>query len=380
MEFQSNPLSNKNSRISELDGIRGIAIIMVLIWHYIACQEKDLVQGSVLSMLHFPTKYFWSGVDLFFVLSGFLIGGIILDYHRSPNFLQTFWIKRACRILPVYFLLLALFFILKHTLTLENKSWLFGNPMPLWTYFLFVQNIAMGLEGTFGAHFLGITWSLAVEEQFYLLAPLCILCVGKRAFVNSLIPLIVLALILRVAFPGFHEYVNMPFRMDALLIGVGVAVIFRNESIWSKLFENRKYFLLIFLLMAAASLVLVLRDAFGSFKFFWFAIFFGVFLVFALLYSGTGATWFLRNRILCFFGAISYGLYMYHQAISGLMHGFFGVEAVPNLKTMNSLLLTTCSAVVSITLAWISLRFFERRFLEIGKLFKYQKSGNRTPN
>jgi peptidoglycan/LPS O-acetylase OafA/YrhL len=90
MEFQSNPLSNKNSRISELDGIRGIAIIMVLIWHYIACQEKDLVQGSVLSMLHFPTKYFWSGVDLFFVLSGFLIGGIILDYHRSPNFLQTF--------------------------------------------------------------------------------------------------------------------------------------------------------------------------------------------------------------------------------------------------------------------------------------------------
>jgi len=373
VEFQTNPRSNKNSRIPELDGIRGIAIIMVLIWHYISCQEKDLVQGSVLSMLHFPTKYFWSGVDLFFVLSGFLIGGIILDYHQSKNFLKTFWIKRACRILPVYFLLLALFFVLKHTLTLEDESWLFGKPMPWWTYFLFVQNIAMGLEGTFGANFLGITWSLAVEEQFYLLAPICILCFGKKAFVYSLIPLIVLTLILRVAFPGFHDYVNMPFRMDALLIGVGVAVMFRHEFIWSKLFENKKYFLLNFLLMSAASLVLVARGALGSFKFFWFGIFFGLFLVFALLYSGTGATFFLRNRLLCFFGAISYGLYMYHQAVSGLIHGVFGGEAVPNLKTMNSMLLTICSAVGSITLAWISLRFFERRFLEIGKLFKYRQ-------
>lgn len=126
---------------------------MVLIWHYIACQEKILVQGTLLSALHFPTKYCWAGVDLFFVLSGFLIGGIILDNHRSPNFLKTFWIKRACRILPVYLLLLCSFFVLKNTLQLKDKGWLFENTMPWWTYFLFLQNIAMGLEGSFGANF-----------------------------------------------------------------------------------------------------------------------------------------------------------------------------------------------------------------------------------
>lgn len=256
---------------------------------------------------------------------------------------------------------------------------MFENAMPWWTYFLFLQNIAMGLEGSFGANFLGITWSLAVEEQFYLLAPFCMLIFGRKIFVYSLVPLILLALALRIAFPGFQGYVNMPFRMDALLMGVGISALYRNPIAWNKMMANRTYFFFLFLVLSLLSILLILRNDFGAFRFFWFAVVFSAFLILALLYSGTKITFFLRGKVLCFFGAISYGLYMYHQAISGLMHGFFGVEGVPNLKTMNSMTLTIISAVASVFLAWLSLHFFERRFLEIGKLFKYQIPNKCSP-
>jgi peptidoglycan/LPS O-acetylase OafA/YrhL len=364
----------KNTRVPELDGIRGIAILMVLVWHYITCQEKVLEQGSLLSMLHFPTKYFWAGVDLFFVLSGFLIGGIILDQHKSSNFLKIFWIKRACRILPVYLLLLGSYFVFKNTVPLKDQEWLFGNSMPWWTYFLFVQNIAMGLEGTFGANYLGITWSLAVEEQFYLLAPIGMLCFGRKIFIYSLVPLILSALAIRIAFPGFQGYVNMPFRMDALLMGVGIAVIYRNPRVWCDMVANRFYCLLLFFLLVLISFLLVLRNDFGAFRFFWFAVVFSGFLILALLYSGSKITFFLRGKVLCFFGAISYGLYMYHQPISGLIHGILGEESTPNLKNQLAFILTIVAAAVSILVAWFSHRFFESYFLRVGKQFSYNNS------
>ena len=95
------------NRIKELDGIRGLAILMVLILHYFYQLSLGSVDnGSLLVHLHNFTHWFWSGVDLFFVLSGFLIGGIIIDNRESTNFLQVFYIRRALRILPAYSLLL----------------------------------------------------------------------------------------------------------------------------------------------------------------------------------------------------------------------------------------------------------------------------------
>ena len=106
-KHQGNP-GRGSSRTPELDGIRGIAILLVLIWHYPINQIRG-EHGSVFHLVQQSLGWTWSGVDLFFVLSGFLIGGTLLDNRRASNYFQVFYIRRACRIVPLYFLLLLAF-------------------------------------------------------------------------------------------------------------------------------------------------------------------------------------------------------------------------------------------------------------------------------
>ena len=135
------------NRIKELDGIRGLAILMVLVVHYFYQPGSALaVEGSLLARLHYFTHWFWSGVDLFFVLSGFLIGGIIIDNRESKNFLQVFYVRRALRILPAYSLLLIAYFMLRSHLARFGE--LFSGTAPIFpdlAYFTFTQNIFIGL-------------------------------------------------------------------------------------------------------------------------------------------------------------------------------------------------------------------------------------------
>jgi peptidoglycan/LPS O-acetylase OafA/YrhL len=112
-----------------------------------------------------------SGVDLFFVLSGFLIGSILLDNREAANQFKVFYLRRFCRILPIYFVWIALFFVLGKLLL---NDWLFASRYPAWSYPTFTQNFFMSNIGGFGAGWLAVTWSLAIEEQFYLTAPLLI--------------------------------------------------------------------------------------------------------------------------------------------------------------------------------------------------------------
>src|ERR1700730_4353241 len=138
-------------RVPELDGIRGIAIAMVIIWHYFTCLESNIAAGSWLAYMPKLTTLCYSGVDLFFVLSGFLIGGLLIDNRESRNFLQVFYIRRAFRILPAYSLLMLSYFVLRATLQHDRFSWLFQGSMPDVSYLTFTQNVAMGISKSFGA-------------------------------------------------------------------------------------------------------------------------------------------------------------------------------------------------------------------------------------
>jgi peptidoglycan/LPS O-acetylase OafA/YrhL len=359
-------------RFRELDGIRGIAILMVVICHYFTTRIESPVPGSWLAYFHLATGSFWSGVDLFFVLSGFLIGGIILDHHGKRGFLKVFWIRRSCRILPVLALLLGVCGVAWHVLDRSRYAWLFDDLMPFWSYATFTQNIFMGMRGTFGGNFLGVTWSLAVEEQFYLLAPLLIVWVGRRRWVRGLIPLIVVAFFLRVAFGGGTiGYVNTFFRMDSLLTGVLVAVLFRSADSWRHLEKGRGSLALAFFVMLASTGVLTKINGFGYFKFSWFALLYGAFLALALLYRGTAWTAALRAPWLCFFGGIAYGLYMYHQAVQGLLHGWLRDGAKPGLQDAAAVQVTWLSLGVATLAAAVSFRFYEAFFLRIGKRYRY---------
>jgi peptidoglycan/LPS O-acetylase OafA/YrhL len=143
----------KQARLPELDGIRGCAILLVLIWHYIPAQihaPAQALSGGIATCLSLT----YSGVDLFFVLSGFLIAGILMDNGTAKNYFSVFYARRACRIFPVYFLLLGLFavFTAMGSGHWSRLSWLFQNRLPLWSYASFTQNVVMGLRSTTGPH------------------------------------------------------------------------------------------------------------------------------------------------------------------------------------------------------------------------------------
>src|SRR5260370_21839924 len=225
--------ASADGRIPELDGLRGLAIGMVLIFHYF---QLTLVArpGSLPAYLQGAARLSWSGVDLFFVLSGFLIGGILLDARDSSNYFRVFYVRRFFRIVPIYFVFL---FLALGLCALGNFGItsdflrMFRHRLPWLPHFLFLQNFWMALTSSFGASGLTVTWSLAVEEQLYLSLPALIRFLTPRALSIPLAAGIVLAPLSRIllhAFAPSHNlswYTLMPCRADALLLGVFRAIL-----------------------------------------------------------------------------------------------------------------------------------------------------------
>ncbi|MBU1694967.1 MAG: acyltransferase [Verrucomicrobia bacterium] len=363
--------------VPELDGIRGLAILMVLFWHYYCGQlPRALATSGWTGVLIRAASSFWSGVDLFFVLSGFLIGGILIDNRDVLNLYKVFYIRRACRILPVCVLTLAAFFTLRPVLDPDRTTWLFRHAMPDWSYLTFTQNIVMGIRNSFGAHFLGITWSLAIEEQFYLFLPFLLFVLGYRRMVLILAPLVIGAIMLRLLFPGFGAFVNMPFRMDALILGVILAVAVRHPPVVRLLRENRvRLRIVVGILGAAWILVTATQPALGAFKGSFYAAVYAGLILLVVLETGQGWCAPLRSRPLRFCGTISYGLYMYHQAVTGLLHAFI-CKSKPLLIRPLAWGVTALSVVVVFLLAALSFYYFEQRFLRWGHGFKYSRAAS----
>ena len=173
-------------RIPELDGIRGLAILLVIVWHYFVSSAPNVKPHTDVYYVLSAFRLAWSGVDLFFVLSGFLIVGILYDARTRGSYFLTFYARRFYRILPLYSVVLALFLIglaLRPNFPSPNYQAIFNRTLPLWPYFPFLQNFAMAWSQTLGPTWLSITWSLAIEEQFYILLPLAIRFLDRRAII-----------------------------------------------------------------------------------------------------------------------------------------------------------------------------------------------------
>ncbi len=192
-------------RLQALDVIRGLAILLVLILHYVP--RTEVVPKIFLQL----TSLFWSGVDLFFVLSGFLIATILFQNKNSINYYKTFYIRRSARILPPYFALI-LFFIVVLYFNPKTFANTLINHFPIWSYFTFTQNFFAASGATFGGKWLGVTWSLAVEEQFYIFLSLAVRTLREKYLVFLAFVLIVIAPVLRYTAPNdIYAYV-MPIH------------------------------------------------------------------------------------------------------------------------------------------------------------------------
>lgn len=369
------------TRYPALDGVRGLAVTLVLVWHYLTCQLVNEA-GSWAPLVRRIFSSTASGVDLFFALSGFLIAGILLDQKGKSNYFQIFYLRRTCRIFPLYFLVLGLYVILANRIPLAAAAdaWLFQTPMPLWSYATFCQNIFMGIHDTFGASWLGVTWSLAVEEQFYLVLPLVIALLGNRKLAVAFTALFLLLPVMRLLSPGFHNYACLPWRADSLLAGALIALLVRSEPLKAIAVRYIGWLHFATAILFAGQLFLIVRPAYaGIFGETIEALFFAsLILVLRLGQCGVLLRIF-QSTVLRWMGVLSYGIYMFHQPVSGLMHGFIKGQA-PRIAGIPDAGITMAAAVVTLTLAWLSYRFFESPILRFAHRFHYANRESKCPS
>ncbi|WP_442511981.1 acyltransferase family protein [Novipirellula sp. SH528] len=215
--------------VPELDGLRGFAVLIVTLYRFGKEFPTDTVVGKAIGLLLSQGD---RGVDLFFVLSGFLITGILVDGRDRPHYFRNFIARRSLRIFPLYFCTLAA--IVVGARFIPQLAEMFALPLEnqfyLWTYLV---NIKMSFENQWCFGYLDHFWSLAVEEHFYLVWPLILFCVRPTLTLRVAIGLAVLSAVSRVGYVlvsqhGVAADVLTIFRVDALLIGAAVAIIARN--------------------------------------------------------------------------------------------------------------------------------------------------------
>lgn len=363
-------------RVLELDGIRGCAILLVLIWHYGYCQISQPDSNVLLRWLNRNTGFTWCGVDLFFVLSGFLIGGILLDHRESRNYFPVFYARRICRIFPLYFLLVGSF-VLAVSLGIQGAArfnWLFDNPMPIFTYLTFTQNIAMGFAGDLGCNWLGVTWSLAIEEQFYLIIPIAVYFLPRKYLVVLSLGLIVIIPYLRsLPTNPITVFTNILWRADALLSGLLLAILVRNKALMEVLRSRRKFFDICFLALFATTWIIQPPPNQSIYVYSWMSLLSTLFILAAVIDKEGGIAKALRSSFLVWFGNRSYAIYMFHQLICGLIHGLFG-NGTPSIDTSYGFILTLAALGFTLLLSDISYHTYERWFLNYARRFSYEKT------
>jgi peptidoglycan/LPS O-acetylase OafA/YrhL len=378
----SSPLVNSR-RIRELDGLRGTAILLVLIFH---CFTEPIgeVWPNPLSYMKYATRLTWTGVDLFFVLSGFLIGGILLDARESPRYFQIFYFRRACRILPAYLFYLAVIvacYMFFFPLRRPMEDAMFLPTMPWYSYLSLTQNFWMAVKNTAGAPVLAVTWSLAVEEQFYISLPAVIRAVPVRKILYVLVGGILLAPILRIVLllgssrAAGAVFTLLPCRMDSLLLGVLLALLLRRDSVWRFAVEHGRW-LWAFLAILALGIPFFNLDAgtttlrVATIGYDWFALFYATILVIAVTQPNSLLGRVLRNRVLRGLGAVAYLTYLIHTVVFVMFMAL--VRHHGNIHwSVGDLAASAGAMFLSVAIAKISWEAIEKGFVHWGHSMKY---------
>jgi peptidoglycan/LPS O-acetylase OafA/YrhL len=290
-------------RIPQLDAVRGIAILLVML-----VNTSDKYPELHLQWL---VGKGWMGVDLFFALSGFLITGILLDTKKLPDYFKNFYVRRALRILPLYYAILLSMFVVIPVLRPSEARSIFERSSPWWAYPVFLQNFLLAVP-TNAAGPLGTTWSLAIEEQFYLVWPLIVrYCSGTRLHrIATAMILIAVPLTYYLSSRHFLIYSNVFCRQVGLMAGALLALLIRSDR-----FEPSRYLRTAWIVFAFALSGTFASEYVGTrWLTFTLVALAAASFIYLALYSGLA--WLqilLRSRFLRYTGTISYGLYLTHK-------------------------------------------------------------------
>jgi peptidoglycan/LPS O-acetylase OafA/YrhL len=367
-EVRETPLLSAK-KLPALDGVRGLAILAVMMHHsfwLIRSSAPPLVFAKWILSLG------WAGVDLFFVLSGFLITGILIDTRPAANYFQSFYARRALRIFPLYAVFLGVGLLVFPLIVAFD--WL---PLPSdrWLYFCYLTNWLALWQGPWRHSVLAHLWSLAVEEQFYLFWPLLVWLVRPGFLLRTLIGVECAVVIGRgwwVLQHGPSQAVALATvtRMDGLIIGAICALLIRRYRAPVTITRRLPWIAAGGLyLYAALALRFARPEAFDQYAGIpLLALCFGLIVLYAVLTDGENTR---IQRALNFaplgrVGKYAYAMYLFHVPIlhfeDTLIDRFVPLE-------VRSSLAFGCLAVaglIAITyyLAKLSYRYFESRFLQ----------------
>jgi peptidoglycan/LPS O-acetylase OafA/YrhL len=345
-------------RVRELDALRGLAALAVMGFHF------------------WPDTLFfgWAAVDLFFVLSGYLITAIILEQRSAPNFVAAFYARRSLRIWPIYYL--TLFGLIGVASVLRLPAKLDALPQ----FLTYTQHVQRYWGGSMPPFLGGVqhTWTLALEEQYYLLWPALVCLVGPRGVVPLAVLLAVLAIACRAI--GLPPYLLVS-RCDGFALGGLLAALLSARARDAQRIQAFRWGCGLAIVAAAVYLIGGMA-AYGGERFFggehagplWSApTFFAICLLFAgvvgLVATSPGApAWrVLRARSLVYVGQISYGLYLYHYVMWWLVQ-----RLAERAGLGRPWWLALPVGVASVGVAALSWRFVERPILALKDRFAYR--------
>ncbi len=390
---ETGQLPSGSARLRELDALRGIAASMVVAVHFGICLP-GYQSNAVLDFAYGMVSMGWAGVDLFFVLSGFLIGSILLKYRGTPNFFRAFYVRRAARLFPLYFVTCGTYFLLRPALVANGSDvaiWLLrgdGRELPSWSYFFYLQNFYQASLMTGGSQWLMATWSLAIEEQFYLLAPLFIWVVPRQRLGLWFVTLAVMAMLFRTM-----DYFNtgswvpgdvlLVYRADSLLSGMCGALLVSNAAIRARLVAHKRALAVCFYVACLAFVAMTVfkshpSDVFITTVGHTVLAVMSLAVIFGALFTDV---WFvrvvLRSRVLIALGDLSYAIYLLHMPVLGLVVLGTGVAFGADQRLPVAVHLALACLVASLTflLAKLSQVWLERPFLALGHRYQYNGKG-----
>ncbi|HTQ04334.1 MAG TPA: acyltransferase [Polyangiaceae bacterium] len=378
-EVSANPRAR---HVPELDGIRGVAIAAVMVMHFVATQLKT-PQNAVERLIFSVTGYGMWGVDLFFVLSGYLITGILMDSRTSSHYFSAFYMRRTLRIFPLYYGVLFVLIVLlpRQLLARWAPEALQIRDVQLWLW-PYLTNVYVAKAGSFAIPYISHFWSLAVEEHYYLFWPFVIRAISRRGSLAVAAIVSVFALGLRITLAACHANqmwgdVFTPCRLDALCIGAFVAIWIRGPGGETVLRGAGRILIAVAVAFAALKALPSGETAHLialAIKQFLLAIAFGLFVGTAAWTGG----WepmrrLMRVRPLRELGKYSYGLYVFHGIVAYYFatHGVFewfvsrlGSRLVALF--VQALLGMALSALIAV----VSFHAYEERFLRLKRWFK----------